>query len=321
MALTAQTDAPVDRLVGRATVTALARLEAGRLVRHPVLILGVLLLLVQETTLLWDVPANRWANDAYSTIATWGFLLGATFIVANLAALRDREETTAETFRAVAPTERDRTVALMLAGLVPVVLAAVVSVYIAVLVVRVGGLPVGEARGTGFFRLSFAEIADPVARTAAAFAAGVATAKIARSRTLGVVIGVLGSFFLVEGFWLWAWFPAVFLTPVALAPRMTEDLGTFPSREVLQQTPLLDLPDSYDPNFHAVAMEVGRVGWHAVFLVGMTMLFAGVALARSSGTRWHPLRLIIGGAVVAALGFAMQVWATHQSFAWFQVVG
>lgn len=320
MALTT-TDAPADQLVGRSTLTALARVEARRLARNPVLILGFLVLLVQETSLLWDIPANRWANDAYSRMASSSFLIAATFIVAALAAMRDREDTTAETFRAVAPTERDRTVALLLAGLVPVALAAAVSLYVAVLVVRAGGIPVGEGRGLGLFRLSPAEIAHPVVQTAAAFAAGVATARIVRSRAVGVVVGVLGSFFLVEGFWLWSWFPAAFLTPDALAPRLTQDLGAFPSREVLQQTPLLDLPDSYDPDFYAVQMEVGRVGWHALFLVGMTMLFAGLALTRSSGTRWHPLRLVIVGGVVAALGFTMQLWATHQSFAWFESVG
>lgn len=321
MALTTQADAPADRLVGRSTLTALARIEARRLVRHPVLLAGVVATLVQETSLLWDIPTNRWADDAYSSMATWTFLIAATFIVATLAATRDREDTTAETFRAVAPSQRDRTVALLLAGLVPVALAAALSLYVAVLVIRAGGIPVGEARGTGLFRLSAAEIASPVAQTAAAFAAGVATARVTRSRAVGVVVGVVGSFFLVDGFWLWSWFPAAFLTPVSLAPRAAHALGSFPSREVLQQSPLLDLPDSYDPQFYAVQMEVARVGWHGVFLVGVTLLFAGLALARSSGTRWHPLRLVLAGAVVAALGFAMQIWATHQAFAWFQVVG
>jgi hypothetical protein len=306
--------------VARSTVTTLARVEARRLLTHPVLLVGALITAALQTQTLWTAPTPAWATETAALIgAAWFAMTGATFVVANLAALRERETTTAEAFRAVPTALGDRTLALLLAGAVPTAMAAVVSGYVAVLAARIGGVPVGDAGGRGRFDLSLVEIASPVVITAAVFAAGVATARAIPSRAVGALTGTIGSVAVVLTSWAWSWFPAAFLVPQSVAARGTTDLGPHPTPDDLDQARLLDRPDTYDASWHAVEVEVDRVAWHGLYMVGIALLMSGFALARverSGRSRW----LLVVGALLAVAGFALQVWSTGQTFSWFEPV-
>ena len=296
------------------------RAEAGRLVRHPVLLAGVAGTALLQTSALGQMPdvmsTQWWSTKAYYEMGSlWFAMYGAAFVAGNLVALRDRETTTAEALRAVPVTRHHRTLALLWSGAVPVVLAALVSLYVAALVSRLGGMPVGDVPGPERIPLTPWEVVVPLAVTAAAYTAGVAVARLIPHPIVGVFLGVVGSMALTAVVWVWMWYPAGFLVPFAVATREGESLGPNPGPETLaSHTPLLAAPKPWSREWRIVELEPGRVGWHALYMVGLAVVWAGVALARSGTPARRGWWTAGVGVLLAVAGFVLQVRSTGQTW-------
>ncbi len=221
-----------DVAVHATTVLALAWAEARRLLLHPVLLVATAWIAVAVG---WEYrhgpPDISWSVEGHTDFASsWTPLYAAAFLVANLAALRDRESTTAETFRAVPTARTERTLALLLAGLIPVGVAAIVATYAWVVIARAGGIPVGSSSG-------YAEIVPSVVELCSSSSDHGRRFRCRRRdrenhplpRPRRAARKLRQHHIRRPRYWVWMWFPAYFLMPFAIAARATEPLSYVPA--------------------------------------------------------------------------------------------
>jgi uncharacterized membrane protein len=285
-------------------VLTLAVAEGKRLLLNPALLAGAALG-VALAILPWlnGEPKQTWLAENYEQLTLyWAPLFFGAFLAANLAALRERETTTAELFRASPVGYCERTLALLGAVLVPTVLSAVL-VWVQLSVISdAGGITVHRTRLTP----SVIEMALVPTITAISFISGVAVARTIRSRTVGAVGGAFATFLLFYMYWLLNWLPAYFLHPYSTALR-TVDLGTSLAAGERQQWDPIP-PDEWHPNWWAIERDVSLVGWHILYLAGVALLTSAYAVRRSGRdrrVRW----MLVAGAVLTILGMTMQIAA------------
>jgi hypothetical protein len=171
-----------------ATMLALSIAEAKRLLRHPVLLAGAALG-AWLSIRLWQQgePVQDWETQNYTIfLLGWAPLYLAAFIVANTAALRERETTTAEMFRSTPTRYAERTLALLAAGLAPTTLAAMLAAIQLGTIAHAGGITVGNQLVQ--LTPTVVEMALVPATTATSFAFGVALARTVRSRAFGAIL-------------------------------------------------------------------------------------------------------------------------------------
>jgi hypothetical protein len=308
----APTTAP-DR-VAPTTLLALSIAEAKRLLRHPVLLAGAALA-AWLSLRLWGhgEPVQDWETQNYTIfLLTWAPLYLAAFIAANTAALRERESTTAEMFRSAPTRYSDRTLALLAAGLVPTALAAVLAAIQLGVIAHAGGITLGNQAVQ--LTPTAVEMALVPATTAAAFTAGVALARTIKSRAFGAILAAAGIYMFFVMFWVFGWFPAWFLAPYATALRPV-DLGQDISANDLARWPVIRSPETYDSHWYAIVREIGIVGWHNVYLIGLALLLAAYAVWRSGRDRrvgW----LLLPGAALTIGGLALHMATFGGPFDW-----
>jgi hypothetical protein len=298
------------------TMLALSLAEAKRVLRHPVLLAGAALgawLSIQPW--LHGEPAQVWETESYTTfLLGWAPLYFAAFVVANMAALRERETTTAEMFRSAPTRYSDRTLALLAAGLVPTALAAVLAGIQLSVIARAGGITVGNL----LVRLTptVVEMALVPAITATVFACGVALARTIRSRTFAAILAAVTTYTLMFGFWLFAWFPAYFLTPYATSLRAV-DLGQELTVDEHTRAHMLSAP-TYDADWghwSVLIRDVELVGWHNIYLIGLALLLAAYAVRRSGRDR-RVYWLLLPGAILTIGGLTLHIATVGGPFDW-----
>ena len=243
----------------------LARADSRRLLRHPAFIAGVVL-----TPLI--ILAATDGEHIWWKIST-GIALGLvplgwlTIVAANLATLRPRRTGADELFSTLPAPQPVRTTAGLTAGIGPVLVAAVVA-GAAVLVVA---LTRDGLRGSP----RWAEIAAGLLIVAGSVCVGVAVARWLPSAGFGV-LAVVATFLLQARFLdvaTWPWNrsesdPARFLGFLA-EPTAVRD-------------PFLEFRPS---------------GWHLLYLAGLVVVMAGVALAREGMRR--PVAIVLAVGLVA----------------------
>jgi hypothetical protein len=240
----------------------------------------------------------------------------AAFIVANTAALRERETTTAEMFRSAPARYRERILALLIAGLVPATLAAILAAIHWGVIALAGGFIVGD-KGVQLTPAA-AEMALVPATAAAAFACGVALARTIRSRAFGAILAAVATYLFFATFWAFGFFPGYFLAPYSTAQRAV-DLGQQLTRSDLTGVQPLSYPTYYQGRFQVLVRDIPPVGWHDVYLAGLALLLAAYALWRSGRDRrvgW----LLLPGAALTIGGFALQLAAFGGPFGWWQAL-
>jgi hypothetical protein len=259
----------------------------------------------------------RLGNANYETfLLPWAPLYLAAFITANTAALRERETTTAEMFRSTPTRCRERTLALLAAGLIPITLATVLAAIHLSVIAQTGGITVGNQAVK--LTPTVAEMALVPATTAAAFASGVALARTVRSRTVGVVFGAITTW-LTLMFWVFAWFPAYFLAPYTTSLRSV-GLGQDLTVDELTNLQTVNAPSYHEEaRWQVLVRDTQLVGWHNLYLIGLALLLAAYAVRRSGRlrrARW----LLLPGAMLAMGGLARHMAAMGGPFAWWDLV-
>ena len=260
------------RVPGWAVAVQLARHEGLRMVRHPILWVGGLLSLALFGLLTWQSAPVLHRDDVNVAGALLPFA-AATLIVANLAASRAARNGTDELYNTAPASRALRTLSQLLALAFPVGVSLTVAG--AMFVYMFIDAPVGTPR--------FAELAaGPVS--------------VALLGAAGVTVG--------------QWKPHPGLGPMAVVVIMAFEIlliqpviglaGT--NAEFTQRIPwfALWIPLSLTSEVPSeIVIRPG--GWHLLYLVGLAVVVAAVALARD-GHRARLVPLLVAGAAAAVLG-------------------
>lgn len=270
------------------TVRQLARVEGRRLLRHPVVLVALVL------SAAWTIAFSRLVGGDYFAAAGPGLLpLLAALVATNLAALRSRRSDTDELYESLPSPARTRTLAHLLSlGW----LFAACSVFVAAVLAGLGGLDgfVIDYAGTTAVP-SVAELAQgPVAVTAVA-ALGIALARwipflpAAPVLAAGLVVFQLpATSWNLQGAWTW-------FLPLVNAAETPPDTSfpCAPSGEAMTWCG--------EPVFQTTA-----VGWHLTYLAGAGIAFGAVALLRHD-RRPRTIAVAAAGLVLAAVAGVLQI--------------
>jgi hypothetical protein len=280
----------------RRVLLALASVEARRMLRHPALPLGI----VAAVLFGRGVLDADWSGARYNGLPpSFGPVMLGISIAASAAFARDGATRLVQD----APVGRhDRAVARLLAGLPVIALLAVLVAAGAYWLRLQGGLDLGDEPGrTLHAHYTLPEILQPVVLGAFAVAFGAAVVSVVRNRLASVVVMFLVWFAASGAYWVFNGPAAMAFSIIQVQPLSVEvgppsaDPLSFPSDW------LLSAPGLYQDHWARVVVSPALAAWHDVYLVGLTLLAAAVAVRGRVGRR-----LAVAGAVVAVLAVVVQ---------------
>lgn len=248
-------------------VQPLARGDTRAVLRHPAFVAGVVLtplMLLLSTNDSATGSAPTWRDISPAIALALVPLAWLTIIAVNLVALRPRRSGAEELFAALPAPQPVRSSATLVAAIGPVAVAAALAA---------GWVALTGTRGDVIGSPEWPEIAVGVVIVAGGVAVAVAVARWLPSAVFGVIAAVATAFiqarFLDVTTWPW--------------DRTEGDPLRFLGF-------IADVTGVGDP-----ALEVRPAGWHLLYLAGLVVVMAGVALAREG------LRRPVVGMLVAAL--------------------
>ncbi|MFD2090657.1 hypothetical protein [Blastococcus deserti] len=310
------TQRAVDTVVGRPTLGQLARAEIRYTLRNPLLWVGAL----GAAALSWGPVVDGLVDDVAGVIDNYvlldfgtGVLALVAFLVANWAAQRERPATTAELFSAAPARRWDRTVGLLAAAIVPTIQALVITIGTHLLVWRAGGVQLGVTRAVTLQPTPLEALGAPLA-VGCAFVAGVALARLIRSRAVGALVGLIGWF--LFHFTYWVWLTAPFgLFAVSRSALTSADLGREVSGAEEARWPAISPPDEFTPTYWGIDRDLGLYGLHLLYVVGVITALCGLALVRSGRDR-RSWRLLGGGLVIAGVAVVVELLVHDGARVW-----
>jgi hypothetical protein len=284
--------APTVRLL-----RALARPEARRILRSPVVWLGVGLTFLSSYDLFHGT--EDWPGAKYwgGSIAL-GPLLVATSMAVAASFHRERVGLAPDT-----PVgEATRTWGRLLGAGALVGLVALLALGGAVAARGAGGFPLGEEPGrTLHAHYTLAEVLQPVALAVLAVATGAAAGRRLRHRAAAHLVLFVGWF----PFVLVAWaFQSPDVTPFSIIQVQPITVPAGPAAAdptALPATWLLSAPNEYQDYWGRLFVSADLAAWHVAWLLGLAGLF--FALALPAGHRRWPATV---GLVLAVAGVAGQ---------------
>jgi hypothetical protein len=280
---------------GREAIGQLARIEAGRMLRHPAPWAGLAL----SGWWLHGVSETAWASSQYEGLLTGltPLLLGVSVASASAFAREHvpvSDEAPLEPYR--------RSLARLLGGLALVALVGLVVAAGAVWLRVRGGLGLGDEPGhTAHAYYSLPELLQPVLLACFAVALGAAVVHLVRSRLVASVVLVLLWFLAGATYWMFQGSIGRMLTPLQVQPVLVEagpvqaDPTGFPARW------LLSAPGQYQDFWGRLIVSPQLAAWHDLYLVSLTLLLVAVAVP---GRLRRPL--LVSGAVIAVGAVLMQ---------------
>lgn len=274
----------------RAALLTLARIEAGRMLRHPAPWAGLLL----TAFWAWEVLHEPWSGAAYEGLlaALTPLLLGVSLASVSTFA-RERVPVADE-----APLTRShRMAARLLSGVSMVALVALVVAAGVVWLRASGGLGLGDEPGrTASAHHSLPELVQPVLLAALAVVVGAGAVALLRQRLAASIALVVGWFLVGATYWLFNVGAGRWLTPLQSQPVLVEvgpvetDPTTFPTDW------LLAAPGEFQEHWARIVVSPSLAAWHDVYLVGLIAVLSGLV----AGGRCRRVLLVVG--TVAAVG-------------------
>jgi hypothetical protein len=277
----------------RAAVFALARIEAGRMLRHPAPWLGIALTCWFAYGSFQDVS---WSSAEYHglTASIGPMLLGVSLAVVSsfgreLTPVADEAPMDAAT----------RSLARLTGGLILVALVGVVIAAAELWLRWRDGIPLGDEPGrTLHAQPTLPELMQPVLLAGFAVALGAAVVHLVRNRlTASVVLFVLWYIFAIS-YWVFMVGALYWMSVLQVQPLVVVEIGTDPSSVPAES--LLEAPADAG-EWRRIIVSPALAAWHDVYLVGLTMLAVAVAIPG----RWRRT-LALTGALVAVIAVPMQ---------------
>jgi hypothetical protein len=258
-------------------VITLARVEGRRLITHPIFLASPLVSVV----MVGGFSAPPLITIAVLLLTGLGFFTVAegTLLVANLAASRSRRHATEELYATLPVSARSRTTAGLLSLGWPAAVGLGVNLLAGVYLATRGTLPANGDFGPTPDPFSFVLLQGP-ALLILFGAAGIFLARWIPTATVGP-LAVVGMF-MVEIPFIWSHAALKWFAPLAL-------LAPFDS----------ELPkEAADPS--------GLMGWHVLYLLGLSIVLGALASLRHGRSRGAALSLV-GGVLLAGLAGVLQV--------------
>ncbi len=304
---TGQSGVTDGRLARRHAVLATARVEAGRMTRHPAFLVGLAGALSQ---VMLRPGAEDWAGQShYLSSVAWTFVWVGTLVSAALAAGRERFVDDAEVFPATPATPGDRVLGTAL-GLVGPALATGVGVAVAATGnVLAGGFDLGDEGYNRSVTLSVLDWVQPVALVVLAGAVGIALAQLRRGRLPALIAAVLAVF--LGGTMIWAFqvHPVRVLHPFMFPAYEQQLPDSFDPAGWRPGDAPLNPPDDYNAHWRAVRFDDAALGWHLLYVAGLVLVVVWVAawMADRGEDRPRSLWLVRAGLPLLLLGGVAQI--------------
>ena len=299
--------------VHRRPILAVARLEGGRMLRHPAFLVGLAVTLAQVTI---RPGSEDWTGQThYLTSIAWTFVWIGTLLAAALAAGRERFHADPDLFPATPVPRADRVLGTALGLVGPALVAAIAVVFVAVRRSRAGGFLLGEGEYGRAHDPSLFEWAQPIMLVALAGVVGIVVAELRRGRLAALIVALIALFFGGTMIWAFQVHPLRVLHPF-MFPTYEESLGsTFTPEGWSPSGPPLIPPGEYHSAWHAVRADTGALGWHLVYVAGLLLVGVWLAARLADGgehvarIRWLllaglPLLLVGGVAQIATAGIS-----------------
>lgn len=279
-----------------APMWALAHLEAIRVLRHPAPWIGILLWAAANAATLLTTPS--WSTSQYEelTYSVTYLCLGVSVATAYTFG-RERAHLSED-----APMSAEHRAAARLIGCLSLVGLVAAAVAVGAMWLRVaGGVAMGEEPGrTLHAHFTLPELLQPVALAAVAVSLAAAVVHVTRHPLAASV--VLFCLWFIAGPAYWAlngpvlrWLTPVQVQPLVLdvAPGATDPL-TLPSSWLLLR------PDEYRDVWSRIVVLPELAAWHVVYLLGLALLAAAVAIPG------YRRRLAVPGVAVAGVAVLFQ---------------
>lgn len=283
-------------------VLTLARAEARRILRSPLLYAGLVVSGLFSTSVFrTDTDASEWWEAGYSSAPVMfvPVLIPAAVLV-SAAFHREREPVGTD-----APTSASARAAGILLGAAPVVLLiGFLTLGLALFVSSVDGFYLGDEPGrTAHARFSVFELLQHVALAVLAISTGAAAGRRLAHRFTAALVLFAGWFPPMVVYWMFQVpavvpFSIVQVQPVnvRIAPRDT-DPRIFPAEWLLSR------PAEFQDYWGRLYVSSSLAGWHDLWLLGLACLFLALVF---TGPWRH--RLLVAGIAGSVVSIAAQYW-------------
>jgi hypothetical protein len=281
----------------RAPMWALARVEAGRMLRSPAPWTGIALWTAFAALTLASAP--QWVSSQYMELtASVTFLALGVSIASAYAFGRERTNVSEE----ASMSTDQRAAGRLLGGLSLVGLVVVVVAVGAVWLRLRGGIPLGVEPGrTMHAHFSLPELLQPVLVAAFAVALGAAVVHLVRHPLPASIVLFVMWFIAGPAYWTVNGPVLRWITPVQIQPLSMEAAPANTDPLTLPTTWLLEGPGPYQDYWARIVVLPQLAGWHDLYLVALTLLTAAIALP---GRYRRPLVAV--GTVLAVVAVVLQ---------------
>lgn len=291
----------------RRSILATARVEAGRMARHPVFLVGLAATVGQ---IMIRPGAEDWAGQShYESWTAWTFAWIGALVAAALAAGRERFAGEPDLFPATPVTPGDRVLGTGLGLVGPALAASLAVASVAVMNARAGGFDLGDGGYSRSLTPSFFEWAQPVLLVVLAGVVGIALAQLRRGRLPALLVAVMAIFLGGTVIWAFQDHPARVMHPFmfpAYEQRLPDSFE--PIGRGAGDPPLIP-PDEHTDVWRAVRFDTGALGWHLVYVAGLILVGVWIA-TRMADRREHGSRarwLVFAGLPLVLIGATLQV--------------
>ena len=276
---------------------ALSILEAKWYLRRASIWIGL------AVTAFFATQVEDWSGGSYAIKVPlcFGPLAFGTYIAAVKSGARDHNGPLAELAPASPIGAKGRAIARLAGLLVPVGLSVLVVAVIAIVSRIEGGFWIGDLVGhvTYTARHSWIELLEPPLIVAFTGAVGVAAGRAAR-RLIPLLAGTFVWFFCYGVAWALNSPGLHVVAPMQYQPmRVPLSAGVNPLTAPASW--LIDWANEYDPTSRML-VHLPTVAGHDIYLVGLIVLWCGIAIRADTGRR-----LAIFGVIISVVGVALQL--------------
>ncbi len=288
------------------SIRAIARVEAGRLLRHPAFLVGLAGSVAAQP--LYGGSEEWGGQNYYASVTAWTFLWVGALVAGALVAGRERVLGDTELFPATPATPGDRALGTALALVGPVLAAAAAVTVVAAVTTSSGGFVHGDDHWSRRITPHVVEWAQPILLVAVAGAVGIAVAQLRRARLATLLVATILTFFGGTAVWALQAHPLRVLHPF-MYPAYQQSLPeSFAPEEWAPGDPPLTPPGEFSRTWHAIRFDTAALSWHLVYLVGLVLVGVAVAARTADrGERPSPPWLAVAGVPLVVVGGLAQV--------------
>lgn len=284
---------------------ALARVESVRVVTHPATLVRALATALLVNRGFAVDPSTSWAGADYSTVlGSWFPLWLGLLIAGALTAGRGRMLDDPDLFSGVPVPPATRVAATIVALLTPALLACAGVAVTAAAVDGRGGFHLGTRPYSDAVFPPFVEWAQIPLTVLLAGVVGVTIAQLPRWRMGALLAASTLTFLGSSAIWIWGATPLRTYFPFMFRAQEHELPASYQATDWNAGDDPLIFPNEYTDRFREVHLDSAASLWHLVYLAGLILAVAWLAIhLAGGGRRW---RWLAAGVPIAVVGGVAQ---------------